>query len=73
MPVEACRLDSFTPVEIAPVMVCACVRVCVCVCVCVCRCAMYVFDSIVYDAGDDGRTPGVGRPAHSRPLPLCVK
>ena len=37
-------------------MVCACV----CVCVCVCRYAINVFDSIVYDAGDDGRSPGVG-------------
>ena len=48
-------------------------RVCVCVCVYVYMCAMYVFDNIVYDAGDDGRsTPGRGHnnPAHSRPLPF---
>ena len=53
-------------------MVCACA----CVCVYVDMCAMYVFDNIVYDAGDDGRsTPGRGHnnPAYSYPLPLCVK
>ena len=49
------------------------VRARVCVCVYVYMSAMYVFDNIVYDAGDDGRSPGVGQPAHSRPLPLCVK
>ena len=41
--------------------------------VCVYICSMYVFDNIVYDAGDDGRfTPGRGynNPAHSRPLPF---
>ena len=50
-------------------------RVCVCVCVCVYvyMCTMYVFDNIVYDAGDDGRfTParGYDNSAHPRPLPL---
>ena len=51
------------------------VRSCVCVCVSVYvyMCTMYVFDNIVYDAGDDGRsTPGRGNDnsTHSRPLPI---
>ena len=52
------------------------VRARVCVCVYVYMSAMYVFDNIVYDAGDDGRsTPGRGHnnPAYSCPLPQCVK
>ena len=59
-----CRLDSCTPVGVTPVWF---VRARACVCVYVYMSAMYVFDNIVYDAGDDGRsTPGRGHniPAH---------
>ena len=41
--------------------------------VCVYICSMYVFDNIVYDAGDDGRfTParGCDNSTHSRPSPF---